>query len=62
MALALLVGAGAGLGAIAFRYMILGFTYVFSGHKDYSAVGHARTPWCRAWGSGSLCLRLLSAG
>jgi CIC family chloride channel protein len=44
MALALLVGAGAGLGAIAFRYMILGFTYLFSGHKDYSAVGHASNP------------------
>ncbi|HSZ03769.1 MAG TPA: chloride channel protein [Solirubrobacteraceae bacterium] len=44
MVLALLVGAGAGLGAIAFRYMILGFTYVFSGHKDYSAVGHASNP------------------
>ncbi len=44
MALALLVGAGAGLGAIAFRYMILGFTYLFSGHRDYSAVGHASNP------------------
>jgi CIC family chloride channel protein len=44
IALALLVGAGAGLGAIAFRYMILGFTYLFSGHKDYSAVGHASNP------------------
>jgi chloride channel protein, CIC family len=44
MALALLVGVGAGLGAIAFRYMILGFTYLFSGHKDYSAVGHASNP------------------
>jgi CIC family chloride channel protein len=44
MALALLVGVGAGLGAIAFRYMILGFTYMFSGHKDYSAVGHASNP------------------
>ncbi len=44
MALALLVGAGAGLGAIAFRYMILGFTYLFTGHRDYSAVGHAINP------------------
>jgi CIC family chloride channel protein len=44
MALALLVGAGAGLGAVAFRYMILGFTYLFTGHKDYSAVGHASNP------------------
>ena len=62
MALALLVGAGAGLGAIAFRYMILGFTYLFSGHKDYSAVGHAGNPCSRAWGSGSLCSRRSSAG
>ncbi|HTZ85336.1 MAG TPA: chloride channel protein [Solirubrobacteraceae bacterium] len=44
-ALALLVGAGAGAGAIAFRYMILGLTYVFSGHRDYSAAGHAANPW-----------------
>jgi CIC family chloride channel protein len=43
--LALLVGAGAGAGAIAFRYMILGLTYVFSGHRDYSAAGHAPDPW-----------------
>src|ERR1035438_1514654 len=38
--LALLVGVGAGLGAIAFRYMILGFTHLFTGHRDYSAGGH----------------------
>jgi chloride channel protein, CIC family len=42
--LSLLVGVGAGLGAIAFRYMILGFTYAFTGHRDYSAVGHASNP------------------
>src|SRR5579862_926491 len=41
VALSLVVGAGAGLGAIAFRYLILGFTYVFSGHRDYSAAGRA---------------------
>ena len=44
MVLALLVGVGAGLGAIAFRYMILGFTYVFTGHNDFSAAGHASNP------------------
>jgi chloride channel protein, CIC family len=44
MVLALLVGTGAGLGAVAFRYMILGFTYLFSGHENYSAVGHASDP------------------
>ncbi|HEY3828037.1 MAG TPA: chloride channel protein [Solirubrobacteraceae bacterium] len=43
--LALLTGAGAGLGAVAFRYMILGFTYLFTGHSDYSAAGHAPDPW-----------------
>ncbi|HEX3807288.1 MAG TPA: chloride channel protein, partial [Gaiellaceae bacterium] len=41
--LALLVGAGAGLGAVAFRYLILEFTRLFTGHRDYSAVG--RAPW-----------------
>jgi chloride channel protein, CIC family len=43
-ALALLVGAGAGAGAVGFRYMILGFTYLFTGHRDYSAAGHAANP------------------
>ncbi len=43
-ALALVVGIGAGLGAVAFRYMILGFTYLFTGHADYSAAGHAINP------------------
>ena len=44
LVLALLVGVGAGLGAVAFRYMILGFTYAFTGHRDYSAAGHASNP------------------
>jgi chloride channel protein, CIC family len=42
--LALMVGVGAGLGAVAFRYLILGFTYLFTGHRDYSAAGHAANP------------------
>lgn len=42
--LALLVGVGAGGGAVAFRYMILGVTYLLSGHRDYSAAGHAADP------------------
>ncbi len=44
MVLALLVGVGAGLGAVAFRYMIVGFTYLFTGHHDFSAAGHASNP------------------
>jgi CIC family chloride channel protein len=43
-ALALLTGVGAGAGAVAFRYLILGFTYLFTGHRDYSAAGHAADP------------------
>jgi CIC family chloride channel protein len=39
--LALAVGGGSGAGAVVFRYLILGFTYVFSGHRDYSAAGRA---------------------
>jgi CIC family chloride channel protein len=42
--LALLVGVGAGLGAVAFRYLIRGFTYLFTGHHDYSAAGHSANP------------------
>jgi len=44
LALSVLVGVGAGLGAVAFRYMILGVTYLFTGHRDYSAAGHAANP------------------
>jgi chloride channel protein, CIC family len=49
-ALALLVGVGAGLGAVAFRYMILGVTYLFTGHRDYSAAGHVANPLVPALG------------
>ncbi|MGH2885827.1 MAG: hypothetical protein ACRDPA_24555, partial [Solirubrobacteraceae bacterium] len=42
--LSLIVGVGSGLGAVAFRYMILGVTYLFTGHRDYSAAGHATNP------------------
>ena len=44
LALSLLVGAGAGLGAVAFRYMILGFTYAFTGHAEYGAHGRVINP------------------
>lgn len=41
VALALAIGAGAGAGAVVFRYLILVFTYAFTGRRDYSAAGHA---------------------
>ncbi|WP_200809785.1 chloride channel protein [Demequina sp. NBRC 110054] len=46
IALALVVGAAAGFGAIAFRWLIETFTMIFSGHADYSAItDHAPNPW-----------------
>jgi chloride channel protein, CIC family len=60
--LALLVGAGAGAGAIAFRYMILGLTYVFSGHRDYSAAGHAPDPWVPGLGVWFVVLAPIAGG
>lgn len=50
--LALAIGAGAGLGAIVFRWLISFFTGVFSGHADYSVAGHAanpHVPWLGVW-------------
>jgi CIC family chloride channel protein len=44
VALSLLVGAGAGIGAIGFRYLIDGFTWLFTGHTDPSALGHFTNP------------------
>jgi CIC family chloride channel protein len=44
MALALVTGLGAGLGAIAFRALIAGFTLLFTGHSDDGAVGHLVHP------------------
>ncbi|MDQ2845583.1 MAG: chloride channel protein [Actinomycetota bacterium] len=50
MALALVIGAGAGLGAILFRWLIRTFTIALSGHEDYSAAGHAANPALPALG------------
>ncbi|MFE3518269.1 chloride channel protein [Streptomyces sp. NPDC059166] len=48
MALAILVGAGAGLGSIVFRWCIQSFTRLFSGHADYAASpgdANPHLPW-----------------
>jgi CIC family chloride channel protein len=52
LVLALIVGAGAGLGAVVFRWLIKTFTSLLSGHADYSAAGHAanpHVPWLGPW-------------
>ncbi|WP_433714065.1 chloride channel protein [Nocardia sp. CA-084685] len=50
--LALVIGAGSGLGGIVFRWLITTFTRILSGHDDYSAAGHAANPlvpWLGPW-------------
>ncbi len=44
MSLGILVGVGAGLGAVAFRELILGFTRAFTGFSDYSGAGRVANP------------------
>jgi CIC family chloride channel protein len=44
VAVALVVGLGAGAGAIVFRYLITWCTLMFSGHPDPSAIGHMSHP------------------
>jgi len=42
--LALVVGAGAGAGAVLFRYLILWVTELATGRRDYSDAGHVSSP------------------
>lgn len=46
--LALLIGAGSGLGAVVFRYLIYFFTWLATGHDEFGQQGHvasAHLPW-----------------
>ncbi len=48
LAMALLVGVGAGIGAVAFRYLIYAFTWLATGHVAFGQEGHtgsAHLPW-----------------
>ncbi|MCZ4604367.1 chloride channel protein [Streptomyces sp. Lzd4kr] len=48
MALAVVVGAGAGAGSIVFRWCITAFTHLLSGHADYAAspgTANPHVPW-----------------
>ena len=59
--LALIVGAGAGLGAAAFREIIVGVTHLVTGMSDYAAAGAAPSPRFPGSGPGSSCSRRCSA-
>ncbi|HZC41674.1 MAG TPA: chloride channel protein, partial [Streptosporangiaceae bacterium] len=48
LAMALVVGAGSGLGAVAFRFLIYGFTWLATGHAAFGQQGYtgsAHLPW-----------------
>ncbi|WP_414637567.1 chloride channel protein [Amycolatopsis sp.] len=60
--LAVLIGAGSGLGAVAFRWLITTFTHLFSGHADYSAAGGQAHPWFPALGPWFLLIVPVLAG
>ena len=48
--LALLVGAGSGLGAVAFRYLIYFFTWLATGHSQFGqARPRAAAATCPGW-------------
>jgi chloride channel protein, CIC family len=62
LALALLIGAGTGIGAVVFRYLIVWFTLLFSGQADYSAAGHAGHPLLPVLGAAFVVLVPLLGG
>lgn len=62
IALAVVVGAGAGVGAVVFRYLILWFTRIFSGTDDPSAGLPAAHPWLPFLGVGFVVLAPAAGG
>ncbi|MFC0005561.1 chloride channel protein [Micromonospora siamensis] len=62
LVLAVLVGAGAGVGAVAFRWLVGTATLVFSGHPDYAAVPGAPHPQLPALGRWFVVLAPVAAG
>jgi CIC family chloride channel protein len=62
LVLSLVVGAGAGGGAIVFRWLITTFTRALSGHADYSAAGAAANPYVPGLGRWFVVLAPVVAG
>lgn len=60
--LALVIGAGAGLGAIVFRWLIETFTRILSGHADYAATPGADHPHLTFLGPWFVVLAPVAAG
>lgn len=62
VALAIVIGAGAGLGAIAFRWLINGATTLFTGHLDYAAAPGEPHTWLPGLGKWFVVLAPILAG
>jgi CIC family chloride channel protein len=62
LVLSLVVGAGAGGGAVLFRWLIKQFTLLLSGHGDYSLAGHAANPHLPDLGRWFVLLAPVAAG
>ncbi|HEX4015459.1 MAG TPA: chloride channel protein [Frankiaceae bacterium] len=60
--LSLVIGVGAGLGAVAFRYLIKWLTELFSGYVDYSGRGHVANPHLPGLGRWFVVLTPVVAG
>jgi CIC family chloride channel protein len=58
----LIVGVGAGLGAVAFRYLIRWVTELLSGYADYAGRGHAANPHVPGLGRWFVVLAPVVAG
>jgi CIC family chloride channel protein len=62
LVLALIVGAGAGAGAVVFRWLITSFTHLFAGHGDYAGLGPVDNPHVPALGRWFVLLAPVVAG
>lgn len=62
LALAVVVGAGAGGGAIVFRWLIKTFTQLFTGHADYAGLGPVSNPQFPALGRWFVLMTPVVAG
>lgn len=52
LAISIVIGCGAGLGAVVFRYLIFGFTWVFTGYRQFGLQGRVpslHVPWLGPW-------------
>ncbi|MDQ2836898.1 MAG: chloride channel protein [Actinomycetota bacterium] len=62
MILSVVIGVGAGSGAVVFRYLIQYLTRFFTGYNDYAGLGHVHNPHLPALGSWFVLFTPIVAG